>query len=270
MRITYRDVNNKEYWAKRWENIPADLPMENRNTYPLKYAELAVSSKDGAILEAGCGAGRLLRYYKDRGYNIIGIDFIEGAIEKLKKIDQQIKAEVGDITQLRFPNESFRFVLAFGLYHNLEHGLEKALRETHRVLQKGGVVCASFRADNLQTKLSDWLEEHRSKKANKPSLKASAQKANKQFHKINLAREEIVHLLKRTGFHIKEIYTAENMPILYKFAFFRSKTHKQFDENKARKEGYQLGIAGRGITRFLLKFFPNQFCNIYVVIAQKP
>lgn len=263
MRITYRNINNKDYWAKRWENIPADLPMENRDSYPLKYAELTVSSKDGTILEAGCGAGRLLRYYKDRGYNIVGIDFIEGAIEKLKKIDPQIKAEVGDITQLRFPDESFRFVLAFGLYHNLEHGLEKALRETHRVLEKGGLVCASFRADNLQTKLNDWLEEHRSKNE-KPSLK------NKQFHKINLTRGEILEVFKRNGFEIKEIYTAENMPILYKFAFFRSKTHKQFDENKARKEGYQLGIAGRGITRFLLKFFPNQFCNIYVVIAQKP
>jgi hypothetical protein len=62
MRITYRKQYVKEYWAKRWEGIPADVPMENAYVYPLKYAELTITSKDGRILEVGCGAGRILKY----------------------------------------------------------------------------------------------------------------------------------------------------------------------------------------------------------------
>ena len=163
MRITYRTRGVREYWTARWDDIPADAPMENLDVYPLKYSELTVKDKAGKILEAGCGAGRILRYYHDRGYDIIGIDFIEVAISKLKDIDPTLHAEVGDITNLRFADQSFKYVLAFGLYHNLEHGLDKAVQETHRVLEKGGLVCASFRADNIQTRLTDSLADKRAK-----------------------------------------------------------------------------------------------------------
>ena len=87
MRKTYRAQGVKEYWTARWEEIPADLEMENMCVYPLKYAEMIIKNKEGKILEAGCGAGRILRYYHNRGYNITGIDYIDVAISKLKDID---------------------------------------------------------------------------------------------------------------------------------------------------------------------------------------
>ena len=167
MRITYRHSENKQYWNKRWSDIPADNPMKNKNVYPLKYAEIAIQSVNTRILEAGCGAGRILRYYHDKGYNIIGIDFIEIAISKLKTIDKEIRAEVGDITKLQFDDGEFDCVLSFGLYHNLENDLDKALMETYRVLAPGGVVCASIRSDNLQTKLVDWLADRHGKRLGK-------------------------------------------------------------------------------------------------------
>ena len=45
MRITYRNANNKDYWTKRWDEIPADAPMENLGVYPLKYAQMTVKDK---------------------------------------------------------------------------------------------------------------------------------------------------------------------------------------------------------------------------------
>ncbi|NTW68486.1 MAG: class I SAM-dependent methyltransferase [Chlorobiaceae bacterium] len=262
MRITYRRANNKDYWTKRWDDIPADAPMENLGVYPLKYAQMTVKNKEGKILEAGCGAGRVLRYYHDRGYDILGFDFIDVAIKKLKEIDPTLQAEVGDITRLRFADHSFRYILAFGLYHNLEHGLDKAIGETHRVLEKGGLVCASFRADNVQTKLTDWLTERKAKKnGNENKTRA--------FHKMNLTRSEYEQLFIRAGFAIEFIGPVENMPILYKFAVFRSSEHKQFNENKARAEGYRLSWFGQLLQNMLMRFFPDQFCNIYVLIAKK-
>ena len=262
MRITYRRSDNKEYWTRRWDDIPADHPMENPNVYPLKFAQLTVQSKDGKILEAGCGAGRILRYYANKGYDIVGIDFIKGAVEKLKEIDPELKVEVGDITNLRFPDQSFRYVLAFGLYHNLQHQLDQALYETHRVLKTGGKVCASFRADNIQTWLTDWLTEHR---ARKQGIKTPAT----EFHKMNLKESEFIDLFKRASFHVEAVYPVENMPFLYKFSFFRSKEHKIFNENVARREGYKISLIGNMIQKFLLRYFPKQFCNIFVLIARK-
>ena len=262
MRITYRNANNKDYWTKRWDDIPADLPMENLNAYPLKYAEQTVKDKAGKILEAGCGAGRILRYYHNRGYDIVGMDFIDVAISKLKEIDPTLQAEVGDITNLRFADQSFKYVLAFGLYHNLEQGLDKAVSETHRVLEKGGLVCASFRADNIQTRLTDWLADRKAR---------SQQGKNKSraFHKMNLTRSEYEQLFIRAGFAIESIGPVENMPILYKFSIFRSAAHKVFDENKARMEGYRLSWFGQLLQNFLMRFLPDQFCNIYVLVARK-
>ena len=259
MRIAYRNANNKDYWTKRWADIPADAPMANSNVYPLKYAEQTVKSKEGKILEAGCGAGRILRYYHDRGYNIIGMDFIDVAISKLKEIDSTLQVEVGDITNLQFADQSFKYVLAFGLYHNLEHGLDKAVAETHRVLERDGMVCASFRADNIQTRLTDWLANKKSKHNHQP----------KSFHKMNLTRSEYKALFSNAGFDVNSISPVENMPILYKFSIFRSSGHKVFDENKARMEGYRLSWFGQRLQNFLMRFFPDQFCNIYVLIARK-
>ena len=262
MRITYRKSVNKDYWAKRWGDIPADLPMENKSVYPLKYAELTVRDKTGKILEAGCGAGRILRYYHNHGYDILGFDFIDVAIEKLRQADSSLQAEVGDITNLRFADESFDYVLAFGLYHNLEQGLEAAVAETSRILRSGGRVCASFRADNIQTRLTDWLTERRARKA-------GLQGENRSFHKMNLTRREFAQLFEAAGFVIEDIYPVENMPILYKFRVFRAATHKDFDENRARAEGYRLSGFGQGLQNFLMRYFKDQFCNIYVLIARK-
>ena len=259
MRITYRRATNKDYWTKRWSDIPSDQAMGNADAYPLKYAVKMVENDGGKILEAGCGAGRIVRYYHDRGFDILGIDFVSVAVEKLRAVDPALKVEVGDVTQLRFADCSFKYVLAFGLYHNLEHGLEEAIAETYRVLQPGGSVCASFRADNIQTRLTDRWASSRENSENADG------KLN--FHKMNLTRQEFVALFERAGFKVERVLPVQNMPILYKFSFFRAASHKKFDENKGREEGYQLSAVGRLLQGFLMRFFPNQFCNICVLNA---
>ena len=130
MRITYRKSDVYNYWNKRWSDICVDAAMSNEEVYPLKYALKTIGDSKGTILEAGCGVGRLLRYFKERKHDIVGIDFIDIAISKLKQADNGLNVEVGDITNLRFRDKSFRFVLAFGLYHSLEKNLEVAVRET--------------------------------------------------------------------------------------------------------------------------------------------
>jgi SAM-dependent methyltransferase len=261
MRITHRSQNVKDYWKSRWEDIPADAPMHNPDVYPLKYAMMAVNDKAGRILEAGCGAGRILRYYHDQGYDIVGMDYIQAAIDKLKAVDPSLHVETGDITSLSYMNESFKYVLAFGLYHNLEHGLNKSIDETYRVLESGGTVCASFRADNIQTRISDWLADRKHKNRTKISAR--------EFHKMNLTKREFSKLFSDAGFEIRAIHPVENMPFLYKFSIFRSTSHKKFDENKARAEGYRLSWFGRLLQNSIMRAMPDQFCNIYVLIARK-
>jgi SAM-dependent methyltransferase len=260
VRVTYRNLDTRGYWTARWSDIPVDHPMERGDIYPLKYAEETIKDRSARILEAGCGAGRIFLHYHNQGMDIVGIDFIEVAIDNLKKLDTSLKVEVGDITSLAFGDQSFKYILAFGLYHNLEYGLDKAIKETYRILENGGSVCASFRADNIQTKLVDWL-------ANRKEIHDG--KNDKLFHKMNLTRREFKEIFEKFDFIVDAVTPVENMPILYKFSFFRSSSHRQFDENIARVEGYQLSWIGQKFQNILMNFFPNQFCNIYVLIAHK-
>ena len=235
--------------------------MVNTAKYPLKYAIQTIrDDNSGRILEAGCGAGRILRYYHNLKYQISGFDYIETAVSKLKEADSSLNVSTQDICALSYENESFKYILAFGLYHNLENNLDRAISETYRCLQTGGKVCASFRADNIQNRINDFLSNRKSKLLRSERI---------YFHKLNLSSQEFKNLFTRNGFKIISFCPVENMPLLYKFKIFRSKTHKLFDESKGRVEGYKLSKLGNAIQNFLMALFPNQFCNIYVIIAEK-
>ncbi len=256
MRITRRNNNtNKDYWNERWDSLPADDAMNNKEVYPLKFSEITILNKEGKILEAGCGAGRILRYYHDNGFSIKGFDYIENAIQKLSATDSTLDVEVADICDLSYEDNSFDYILAFGLYHNLEHNLNKAISETARVLKDGGRVCASFRADNLQNRINDYL--------------AGRSERGDFFHKLNLTKKEFTKLLSDSGFRVKELHLVVNMPLLYKFRIFRHKDHKEFNENLERKEGYRLSFLGNLFYKILIAIMPTQFCNLYVIIAEK-
>jgi hypothetical protein len=45
MRETYRYLDNKNYWKKRWDDIETDEPMINKNQYPLKHAIKTINYK---------------------------------------------------------------------------------------------------------------------------------------------------------------------------------------------------------------------------------
>ena len=261
MRITYRFKDVKEYWKERWDKIPSDQAMDNINVYPLKYSRLIIKDKDSKILEAGCGAGRILRYYHDRNYNIYGIDYIESAIIKLKEQDSTLKISVGDITKLKFPSNYFKYVLAFGLYHNLNNNLDEAILETYRVLEKNGYICASFRADNIQTRIVDFLTYKKEKKL--------SNKSPQEFHKLNLNKKEFSELFSSKGFEVLSIEPVVNMPLLYKFKFFRHSSQKIFNEAIGRVDGYRLSYLGSIFQKLLMYFFKLQFCNLYILIAKK-
>ena len=191
------------------------------------------------------------------------MDYVSSGLRKLQQADPQLLLQLGDIRELAFQDESFRFVLAFGLYHNLDQGdLKKALCETFRVLEPRGQLCASYRADSLHNFLIDRLTERNHDEGNTETAR--------KFHKMNLTRAELVQVFQRVGFKVESVHSVENMPLLYKFAPFRARTHRTFDESRGRREGYRLSLPGSLLQRGLFRLFPNQVCNVFVLIASKP
>ena len=120
MRITYRKNDSLAYWTQRWADVEADEPMENRASYPLKYALEAVARssapRGGRICEAGCGNGRLVRYFMRSGCNIRGFDFIPEAISKIKSVEPDAEVETGDILNLSYPVNPAAYIISIFVF----------------------------------------------------------------------------------------------------------------------------------------------------------
>ena len=206
------------YWRARWEAVPADGGTLNLTRYPGIYADEIMSRVDGPVLEAGCGAGRVLRHIHDAGREIIGIDFIPDVLRKIQEADVSVRLAAADILHLPFPDNAFAGVLAFGLYHNLESRLAEALQETLRTLRPGGVLCASFRADNIQNRVLDRIADRQAASTPGDSFCSGA----KQFHKMNYKKRELESVFLGSEFAVESVRFVENMPFLYKFTPFRA------------------------------------------------
>lgn len=84
-------------------------------TTPLPELEVLGIPKDAAILELGCGYGRVLKHLYEQGYhNLTGIDFSEKLIERAKGILPQVQYIVGDIRTELIP-QKFDVILICGV-----------------------------------------------------------------------------------------------------------------------------------------------------------
>ena len=259
MRISYRAHGGAlDYWQRRWDGVEVDSGAINLDRYPGLYAEriLGAPRLDGPVLEAGCGAGRVLRHYHDQGIEIVGLDFIASVLAAIHREDASIPLAAGDITSLPFPNETFSAVLAFGLYHGLEHGLEEAMADTRRVLKPGGLLCASMRLDNFQNRMTDRMAE------------TSTPNGEMRFHKLNLTSTEFKALVGGAGFAVETVAYVENMSFLYKYPALRHASQRVFRESEARGAGYRFNLAGNILQRTAMALAPAQMANLVVITAR--
>jgi SAM-dependent methyltransferase len=110
---------------------------------------LSYLPKEGKILDAGCGFGKLVIYLKQRGYNILGIDNNELAVAKLKEFDRSIQVELGDILNIHYPDNFFDAYISMGVVEHFEDGPLPALKEAHRVLKPNGLIFVSVPTVNI-------------------------------------------------------------------------------------------------------------------------
>lgn len=261
MRKVFRDKNNADYWENRWAKSGVDEDgFNNLNIYPIKYAEL-VAKKGDKILEAGCGAGRVYFHYKNKGFDIKGIEYSKNAVDNILKKDSAAEVIEGSITDLPYENNSFDTILAFGLYHNIEDEkeLQKAFDETNRVLTSNGKLVASVRFDSYENNIVENIMKKR-----------GAGKKFNQFHRWHFSLKDMKRFLG-SGMEIERVYRARNVSFLFKYDFFRLKKLKSsnFSESKARSSGFELNVLGTILDKILHGLFPGLFSNLLVIIARK-
>lgn len=259
MRITYRPHSgNLQYWEDRWSGAIRDSGRLDITSYPGAQAMKTIMADrpEGPVLEAGCGLGRVPLHFHWQGVEIVGMDIISSALDGIAETEPGLPLCSGSICAAPFKDQAFSVVLAFGLYHNLETGLQDALDETGRVLKSGGWLCASFRYDNLHNRLVDYGRRPR-------------KNATRSFHKINCTVADVQRFFRQTSMEIMDIEFVTNMPLAYRLKLLRAKTQRDFIETNARGEGYLLSPFGKIVEKSLQFVLGKQASSLMVVYARK-
>ena len=150
-----------------WDGYAPFYDWENAQTLGRRdvafWRRLALGST-GAVLELGCGTGRIAIPLGKAGARIIGIDRSAAMLARARRrvVRSRLTGRVtlvrGDIRHLPFPSESFDAVIApYGVLQSLvrERDLSATLAAVHGAVRAGGTFGIELVAD-----LPSW-EEYR-------------------------------------------------------------------------------------------------------------
>jgi len=111
--------------------------------------------KGKKILDVGCGTGRFTNILTRMGAKVTAIDPSPEMISYAKRQFKECRFEIGDIKNMRFPDDSFDVVVAMRVLIHF-HDKKKALEEMVRVVKPGRMVvfdCANALRFDLPAKL---------------------------------------------------------------------------------------------------------------------
>jgi len=99
--------------------------------------------KDELILDAGCGAGRHVRFLSSKGFSVVGLDYSKKMIFNAKKLMNGLYV-IGDIRELPFKDSVFDTTICLGntigSVEDVEIFLEKIINEMKRVTKNNLII----------------------------------------------------------------------------------------------------------------------------------
>lgn len=237
-------------WGSYWDKISVTDHLKNCNTDGLLPYFKKYLSKKSKILEAGCGLGKWVIFWRKRGYDIFGVDSHIPTIKALKNYDKTLSVTVGNVEKLDFSDNEIDIYLSFGVIEHWEEGPQKVLREAWRVIKSGGLAIVETPLDNWFRRLRRFIRRR---------------KIKGYFHEYRFTKNELENFVKEAGFKILEtglkddLSTDRSIGLWSDYPLLRQKNSSNF----------QLNILGRIIKKFLSPF-PWLWSACVVVIAKKP
>lgn len=217
--------------------------------------------KEGTILEAGCGLGGWVRYLRDKGYDVVGLDRDANVVRRAREADPTLPVETGDITRLRWRDNELAGYISLGVIEHFEEGPQPALAEAFRVLKPGGRAIITVPA--LSTGRRILVHPLRStvlgilRMTNNPVW----------FGEYRYSRNEVEGFITGAGFRvigreldeIKPGDPSRHIGIYADFPFMR-----------APGGAWRLNALGRGFASVAKVFGPAAFVNGWFTAVEKP
>ncbi len=97
--------------------------------------------QNAKILDLGCGTGRDSRWFLEKGFKVIGVDFSSGMLKIAKKNAPKAKFIQKDIRKVNFPENYFDGIwCSFVLLHLKRDEILPLIKRIKKFLRKGGVL----------------------------------------------------------------------------------------------------------------------------------
>ncbi len=172
-----KDTYNKtaQDYHKKWSDYS---PLFKRTSKEfLKHIP-----KGGKILDLGCGPGRDAKYFSQKGYQVLGIDFSSKMLKIARKVAPKAKFLKQDIYNFDISDKFDGVWLSFVLLHIKRSKTVQVLASVKSLLKSGGVLFISTKEGKGESLEKDNIDK---------SLK---------MYEVYYTKEEIKRLLKEAGF----------------------------------------------------------------------
>jgi len=146
--------DDRAFWNESWKAIdqggysPDAATWENEREEMLLEFLRPFLPRSGTVAEVGCGKASLLaRIGRERQVDLVAVDYAEEALtlvqQSARAFGVKITTYLDDVNQMKFPDNSFDFILSGGLMEHFKDP-RPALAEMVRVLKPGGVFYAGI------------------------------------------------------------------------------------------------------------------------------
>jgi ubiquinone/menaquinone biosynthesis C-methylase UbiE len=131
-REVFEEIAESWYRVRHWSRFSKELK------------KLSLRWQHGKLLNIGCAHGPDFLPFKEKDFDLYGIDFSTEMIRLAQKysgkFDFNVNLTVADAVCLPFSNATFDWAIAIATYHHIEDATQrhKAFEELRRVLKPGG------------------------------------------------------------------------------------------------------------------------------------
>jgi ubiquinone/menaquinone biosynthesis C-methylase UbiE len=102
------------------------------------------------VLDAGCGAGIPISQILSERFHVTGVDFSEAQVELAKKNVPNAVFLCADMTQLKFPNDTFDGITSYyAIIHVPRQEHQPLLENFYSMLKPGGLALLCLGAEHL-------------------------------------------------------------------------------------------------------------------------